>query len=369
MVYRIDRTYRWNYEHGPQLEPSAPPSVPETPLKSFFDRRVRSRLGISAGLLLNSRWIAAYAQLGYDLLTYKTVRSAARPCYPLPNWVFVDAPEPLAPGEDGPPLTRIPRPSRADARPTTAVCFGMPSMSPGIWRADIREARRLLRPDQSLIVSVVGTPGAATGAPVQDLPASAPSLAAELLAEDFARCAAWAAEAGADVVEANFSCPNVCSAEGMVYRDPAMSRFIAERIRSAIPATPLLIKVGYFAQEAAMEAFLRAVEPAADGVVLVNAVSRRVVEPDGSPTFGTTMPRVGILGGAIHAVCVRNVRQAVTIRDRLGLRLHILAVGGVFSADDAAQYFAAGAEAVLMGGAPMFCPELAVAIKAARPDW
>jgi dihydroorotate dehydrogenase len=357
MTYRMDRTYRWNYAHGPGLRPDEFRQVPETPLKPFFDRRVRSRVGISAGLLLNSRWIDAYARLGYDLLTHKTVRSAARPCYPLPNWVFVDAPEPLAPGEDGPPLRRLERLPRDSARVTTAVCFGMPSMPPDVWRADVREARRLLRPDQVLIVSVVGTP-----------PPLHPS-SAEQLAEDFARCARWAAEAGADVVEANFSCPNVCSAEGMVYRDPATSRLIAECIRAAIPATPFLVKAGYFAQLEALEAFLRAVETSADGVVLVNAVSRRVVNADGTPTFGAAMPRVGILGGAIHDVCVENVRQAVAMRDRLGLRLHILAVGGVLTGEDAAHYFAAGAEAVLMGGAPMFRPDLAIRIKQSHPEW
>jgi dihydroorotate dehydrogenase (NAD+) catalytic subunit len=372
MTYRMDRTYRWNYEHGPQLVDDALPPVPETSLKPFFGRRVRSRLGISAGLLLNSRWIAAYARLGYDLLTYKTVRSTARACYPLPNWVFVDAREPLAPGEDGPPLCRLTHPPPSASRLTTAVCFGMPSMPPDVWRADVREARRLLRPDQSLMVSVVGTPPSGVASPSRrhSLTSSASqALAAELLAQDFARCARWAAEAGADAVEANFSCPNVCSAEGMVYRDPAMSRQIAECIRAAIPATPFLVKAGYFAEEPAMEAFLRAVEPSADGVVLVNAVSRRVVDPDGTPTFGAAMPRVGILGGAIHDVCVANVHRAVTMRDRLGLRLHILAVGGVFTGDDAAHYFAAGAEAVLMGGAPMFYPELAIRMKRCHPDW
>jgi dihydroorotate dehydrogenase (NAD+) catalytic subunit len=258
-------------------------------------------------------------------------------------------------------------------------------MAPDVWRADVREARRLLRPDQALLVSVVGTPEAGQraegrrqkaagshplGQAVPRLPSAFCLLpSAEDLAEDFAHCARWAAEAGADVVEANFSCPNVCSAEGMVYRDPAMSRLIAEAIRAAIPATPFLVKAGYFAREPAMEAFMRAVEPFADGVVLVNAVSRRVVNADGSPTFGAAMSRVGILGGAIHDVCVANVRQAVAIRDRLGMRLHILAVGGVLNGEDAAHYFAAGAEAVLMGGAPMFCPELAIRMKQSHPEW
>jgi dihydroorotate dehydrogenase len=155
----------------------------------------------------------------------------------------------------------------------------------------------------------------------------------------------------------------------MVYRDPCVSRLIAERIRAAIPSTPFLVKAGYFSQSEAMTAFLRAIEASADGVVLVNAVSRRVVNADGTPTFGAAFARVGILGGAIHPLCVENVRQAVAIRDSLRLRLHVLAVGGVLTGEDAARYYAAGADAVLMGGAPMFSPELAIKLKNTHPEW
>jgi dihydroorotate dehydrogenase len=259
----------------------------------------------------------------------------------------------------------------------------MPSMAPDVWRADVSEARNRIRKDQMLVVSVVGTPTEEEGRSAQsgrrredgvgaapsDVAISPPAFALDSLAEDFARCARWAAEAGADAVEANFSCPNVCSAEGMVYRDPVTSRTIAEQLRAALPATPLLIKAGYFAEAGALEAFLRAVGDLADGVVLVNAVSRRVLNADGSPTFGPQYERVGILGGAIHPVCVENVRQAVAIRDRLGLHLRFLAVGGVFTAEDAAHYFDAGADAVLMGGAPMFYPDAAIHMKAVHPEW
>src|SRR4026208_1694585 len=91
MTETYDRTqsYQFNYDRGPVF-PSAPPALPEGPLTSFLGLKVRSRLGIPAGLLLNSKWIDAYAKRGWDILTYKTVRSAHRPCYPLPNWVFVE---------------------------------------------------------------------------------------------------------------------------------------------------------------------------------------------------------------------------------------------------------------------------------------
>src|SRR5947199_314124 len=88
-TYDITQSYVFNYDRGPQFA-SPPPPIADGPCKEFLGRKVRSRIGISAGLLLNSKWMIGYARRGFDILTYKTVRSAHRPCYPPPNWVFVE---------------------------------------------------------------------------------------------------------------------------------------------------------------------------------------------------------------------------------------------------------------------------------------
>ena len=88
-TYRTDRSFEWNHANGPDF--AGPwPAVPETPEKEFFGLAVRSRFGVPASILLNSRWIDTYARLGFDLLTYKTVRSVKRLCYDVPNWRFLD---------------------------------------------------------------------------------------------------------------------------------------------------------------------------------------------------------------------------------------------------------------------------------------
>lgn len=369
-TYRVDQSYEVNYELGP--DHSSPfPAVPPTPTKMFLGRPVRSRLGIAAGLLLNSKWIGCYARLGYDLVTYKTVRSAHRPCYPPPNWVRVAAKGGLPDDADAPLVTIEPTAvDRPDA--TWAVCFGMPSMAPKVWRADIGRARRTLAQGQLLNVSVVGTPTAAGGL--------------DELADDFARCAAWAAESGADLVEANFSCPNVCTAEGQIYQDAAASRQVAERIRQAIGSTPLLVKAGPFGEggrlpgpsgegrlpgpsedKGRMAEFFRSLSGLANAVVLVNAIPRKVHRPDGTPAFGP-YERVGIVGAAIHDDCVRIVEQAARIVDREEMGLAVCGVGGIASAAQARRFLDAGAAAVFLGSFPMVHPHLAVEIKAADPD-
>src|SRR5688572_15159866 len=277
-TYDIYQTYQYNYERGPVFE-SEPKGARLGPMQEFLGLKVRSRIGIAAGILLNSKWILGYAKRGFDILIYKTVRSSHRFCYPLPNWVFVDDPT----ADDGPVYVNE-KPKGDPSYLSSAVCFGMPSMAPEVWREDIGRAKAGLAEGQMLIVSVVATP-------------SEKPTASEVAA-DFAQCARWAAEAGADVIEANFSCPNVCSAEGSIYTDPEFSRVIAHEVRSAVGDKPLLLKVGHYKSADLMRRFLLAINGIVNGITLVNAISRPVLYRDGRPAFGEKYVRAGVLGRA-----------------------------------------------------------------------
>jgi dihydroorotate dehydrogenase len=348
-TYDRAQSYQVNYDQGPVFT-SEPPALTPGPTKTFLGLKVRSRLGIPAGLLLNSKWIAGYAKRGWDILTYKTVRSSYRPCYPPPNWVFVDDDKKL----EG-PVYVTERPPADASSISSSVCFGMPSMAPEVWREDVQRAKACLSDGQVLIVSVVATPS--------DHPTP------DDVASDFARCAQWAAGAGADIIEANLSCPNVCSAEGTIYMDAALSRAITQRLREALGSKPLLLKLGHFALPAQMANFLQAIDGLASGITMVNAISRPVLHRDGTPAFGKQFIRAGVLGRAIHRPSVENVRAAAEIIHEHRLNLAIAAVGGVSSANDAKDFFDAGAQIVLMGSSPMYLPGLAAELKVMHPQW
>ncbi len=348
-AYDIHQTWEANCQRGPQFaEPC--PVVPETPMKSFLGLPVRSRIGIAAGLLPNSRWILPYAERGFDILTYKTVRSAAHPCYPLPNWVFVEESSP----PDGPVFVTTTLP-RDPAQISSAVCFGMPSFSPEYWRDDVRRTRAGLQPGQLLIVSVVATPHETSS--IYEI------------ADDFARCAAWATEAGAHVIEANLSCPNVASAEGSLYQDASASRTVVDRIRKAVGGTPVLLKIGTFGTPDSLRTFLRTMNGLADGVTLVNCIRRPILHRDGRPAFGPKFRTAGVLGRAIHEPSVSVVRAVRECIESDDLSLSIAAVGGTSTVRDFADFFAAEADAVLCGSAPMYRPNLAIEAKHAHPEW
>lgn len=348
-TYRFDQSFEWNYDHGPEF--AGPwPQVPVTPMKSFFGYPVRSRFGVAASILPNSRWIETYARLGFDLLTYKTVRSTPRLCGTPPNWIYLDESS-LAAGlgdANGAVLVAGSTPDSSIGT-TTGGSFGMPSRHPDVWREDIAQARKRIGEGQVLIVSVVGS--------------ALPDITEDAFIADFAQCARWAAAAGAQLIEANFSCPNVGKAEGQLFLNVELAGRIAKAVKQAASDQPLLLKIGAIADADRLAAFCKAVAGAADGLVMVNAPARRVVGRDGQPYFGAGRERAGVTGAAIKTMSLDAARAGIATIERLKLPLQVIGCGGVTTVDDVRDFLDAGACAAVSSTAATFDPYLACEVK------
>lgn len=346
--YDAAQTYDWNYAHAPE-----PVEVDVPALRGAWDfcgLKVASPLGVAAGPLLNGRWVRYYASLGFDVLTYKTVRSVERACYAMPNLVPVDT-SPLAGGQMAGGEASVPAAARMGR--TWAVSFGMPSKAPEVWRADVEETRKLLTREKVLVVSVVAT--------------EQPGWTIDDMAADYARCAQWAVESGADAVETNFSCPNVCTSDGQLYQQPADAARCAAAVREAIGRTPYVVKVGHIRNAEEAAALTAAIGPFVDGLAMTNSVAAPVRAADGTLLFDGA-PR-GICGAAILEASLaqtRMVRQVVTQRYlREAVKpAALVGVGGAFSAEDVRRYLVAGAASVHLATAVMVEPGVALAIRA-----
>jgi dihydroorotate dehydrogenase len=336
--YDWRQSYDWNYEHAPVAVPQAEPAVPGQ--WDYCGLPVPSPLGIAAGPLLNGRWILYYAALGFDVLTYKTVRSRPRACYAAPNLLPVRA----ARMHDGEGILS----ASAEMHGSWAVSFGMPSRDPECWRADVEATRVALPKNKILSVSVVATPEA--------------HWTRDDLAEDFARCARWAVESGADCVEANFSCPNVASADGQLYQQPEAAGHIAARLRQAVGNRPLLLKIGHVTDEAQAVALAQAVAPHANALVMVNCIAAGVVDAQQVPLFHGQ--RRGIAGEAIREAAVDQVRLFAGILRQQFLTLRLIGVGGIATARDVQAQLAAGSHAVQLATAAMLEPRIGWRIRA-----
>jgi dihydroorotate dehydrogenase len=350
-TYLFDRSFEENAALGPAF--SGPfIEVPATPTKDFFGYRVASRFGIAASLLVNERWLEPYSRLGFDLLTYKTVRSQERIAHPIPNWLYVDESS-FSPNAASTIRTLDTVPDDA-LNATAAGSIGMPSTPPELWRRDIRACRARLRPGQVLTVSVVGT--------------AADGTTQTAFADDYATLAGEVLEAGAQIVELNLSCPNVGKRESEVYLDTASAVRIARAARTAIGSTPLLVKIGQIEHRSDMEMLLRALAGIVDGVVMINAPSRPFVNAAGKPAFGASRTHAGLMGGEVFDIAMACVHNAVEIARRDGLDIKIVAVGGVCSPGRARAFIDAGACAALAASACAWDPYLAIRIKQSDPS-
>jgi len=337
--YNITESYDWNYEnvpHPPDLE------IPPVPGKwEFCGLPVASPLGIPAGPLLNSRWVIYYARLGFDVLTYKTVRSSYRACYDPPNLLPVTAANMTG---DGAELLAAPSESPYN---TWAISFGMPSKTPATWQADIEDARHGLGRNQALSVSVVASPEA--------------DWTVKQIADDFAQCAKWAVDSGAHVVEANLSCPNVCTKESDLYLDAEASAEIASTIRARIGRTPLVLKIGLFTHPEQADTLIRAVSPHADALSSTNSLTAPIRDTRGELLFGGL--RRGIGGAAITQRCNQELKILSQLVDNTDHSLLLIGVGGVMTAGDVRERLAAGAHNVHLATAPMLDPRAGIKIR------
>jgi dihydroorotate dehydrogenase len=313
--------------------------MPAGPGLRIFDRRVDSPIGIAAGPLPNSRWIEVYGRLGYGLLTYKTVRTSARPAFGHPNLLHCRL---------GEPTVAEPAPRKLDpAAVTWAVSFGLPSAEPEEWRADVMRAKSKLRPGQALIVSVTGTP--------------VPEGDSEQLADDYAQCARWAADAGADVIEAHLASPHIAGEQSpMVFENVPLSALILDRIRRAVGQRPLIAKIGSTRSPRALHELASRLAPRVDGFILVNGVQRRVVKPDGNPAFpGPGRGLAGVTGAGTFEHSAMQVEELLAWRKAGAWNRVILAVGGITTVERARAALAAGAEAAMVATAALTDPLIA----------
>ncbi len=340
-TYDIGKSYEENLSAGPVYTGAIPPMPATGKTWSFLGFDLSSPIGVPAGPLLNAAYVELYARLGWDVPVYKTVRSIARASHPVPNCLFI-ATDMLAEADAHTTRTVAPAPQSVEGL-TITNSFGMPSMAPADWQADVRRATEAMRPGQLMIVSIVGTPGA-DGRGLED---------------DFAHTAALAKAAGARVIEANFSCPNVASAEGELFRDARTSASIVRKIKERIGDTPLIIKIGALPEDR-LAAVIEACLPFIDGVAAINTVPLSIVDADGRQALpGNGRLKSGVCGAAIAGVATEMTARLLTIRDRLKATFAVVSVGGVMTEGDIDHRLAMGADLVMSATAAMWDPLLA----------
>ncbi len=178
--------------------------------------------------------------------------------------------------------------------------------------------------------------------------------------EEYAEVAARMGDA-VDAIEMNVSCPNVKAGGHTFGQDPKVLHEVVSAVRAATKL-PLLVKLA--PNVPAIAPYVKACEDAgADGLSLINTIPAMVIDVEARrPVLANRTG--GLSGRCVHPAAVKVVHDAHAVT-----KLPILAMGGVYEAKDAIEFFLAGATAVAVGTATFTDPGVVAAVYDGLADY
>jgi len=313
-------------------------------------------LGVPASVLTaKAAWIDYFSRYGFNVFTFKTVRSSPRGELEFPNWVYLDGFDSPLPLDAN--IAQITAWGNLDTylrrlhSYSTANSFGVPSNAPEEWQEQIALTLNQLDDGKLLIVSVMGTEEDGQG---EDSP--------ERFVRDFVCTAEKAVEAGAPAIELNLSCPNKVNPEGEMIgplcNDPKAVQTIVRAVRDALnPRIPIVAKLGYLDYEQLSELVPLIVDDVA-GIAGINTLPVKVMDPEtGKPIF-PGRAEAGLSGVALRYFALDFVQSLHRLRQANNWDYDILGMGGVMDAHDIRALMAAGADSVQAATAAATNPAL-----------
>jgi len=166
--------------------------------------------------------------------------------------------------------------------------------------------------------------------------------------EDYVDAVEKLSEQPVDMLEINISCPNVKEGGIAFGQNPAS----AERITAAVKKVakhPVIMKLSPNVTD--ITEMAKAVEAGgADAVSLINTITGMKIDIN-RRTFAVANKTGGMSGPAVKPVAVRMVYQVAN-----AVRLPIIGMGGIATAEDALEFIMAGASAVAVGTANFHNP-------------
>ena len=167
--------------------------------------------------------------------------------------------------------------------------------------------------------------------------------------------------AGIAALEVNISCPNVKEG-GMAFGTKPETAAAAVRAARRNTKLPLIVKLSPNVTDIALMAKVVEAE-GADVISLINTLLAMVIDlklrkPVLANTFG------GLSGPAIRPIALRMVYQVYQ-----AVRLPIIGMGGIMTAEDALSFLMAGASAIALGTANFVEPDSIGQVAAGLAAW
>jgi len=346
--YDPEKTYEENYDKGPFGAFADGKIFRQSgqPQYDYHGQKIYAPFGIPAGPLLNSNYIKAAFEKGFDIAVYKTVRSDFYKTHPFPNILSVHVEGALT-------LEKLKEPLLGDTHFEEPIAitnsFNVPSKNVEVWQEDMRKAIASAGKGQVMVGSFMGT--------VRQ------NQTHDEFIEDWIIAAKQIIETGVKIVEADISCPNN-GAEGLVCYDLETTEKICKGVRKIIGNTPFILKIGYYQDEKQLERLSEIANEYAQGIAGINTLQGIIVDKDGKQALpGATRKVAGVCGAPIKWAGLDMVKKLHKIREKRSFNFTIEGVGGVTTPEDYHEYIHAGADSVMSATGAMWNPYLAQEIK------
>lgn len=172
--------------------------------------------------------------------------------------------------------------------------------------------------------------------------------------EDYCEVVERLADEDVDMLEINISCPNVKEGGIAFGQNPKAAEEITRAVKK-YAKQPVIMKLSPNVTSIAEMA--KAVEAGgADAISLINTITGMIIDIH-RRAFLLANKTGGVSGPAIHPIAVRMVYEAAN-----AVRLPIIGMGGIATAEDAIEMILAGASAVSVGTANFYNPTAAVEV-------
>jgi dihydroorotate dehydrogenase (NAD+) catalytic subunit len=200
------------------------------------------------------------------------------------------------------------------------------------------------------LLNAMGLPNPGINAYVQEIRHTKTILPVPLIVsvygyspEEYAATAKKAADAGADAIELNVSCPHVKETGSEIGQNPAVLAEVVKKVKAAVHK-PLIVKLSPNVTDIVATAEA-AVKAGADALTAINTVKAMAIDAE------TALPilsnkRGGLSGPAIKPIALRCVYD---ICERV--KVPVMGCGGITNWRDAVEFYLAGASAVQVGTA------------------
>lgn len=180
--------------------------------------------------------------------------------------------------------------------------------------------------------------------------------------EEYAEVSRIASDApGVHALEINISCPNVKTGGIAFGTDPVMTHDVVAAVRRA-SRLPVIPKLSPNVTDITL--FARACEEAgADAISCVNTFLGLAIDVE------TRKPKLAFGTGGLSGPAIRPLAVRMTWQAARAVRIPIIGIGGIASANDALEFFIAGAAAVQVGTLNFSRPNIYAEIESGLVDY